>query len=189
MAFLTPFYMTRLVIVAFFGKARTKDADHAHEVGPVMWIPLVLLAVMAVISAYSFVSGPLLARAHADFGHLVGHFGLTAILSLVGLLVGVAAAVWLYKGRDKDPVDIRILREKFRIDEVYLGLVRVFQDSVAKGLDFADRHIVEPIVARFPAMSVLAAGSVFRVFNAGNVQTYAFLFGLAVLGVALYLIL
>ncbi|MBU6179523.1 MAG: hypothetical protein KGR69_07645 [Verrucomicrobia bacterium] len=188
-AFLTPFYMTRLVIVAFFGKARSKDADHAHEVGPVMWIPLALLAVMAVFSAYSFVSGPLLARGHADFAHFFGHFGLTAILSLVGLVVGVGAAVRFYKGRDKDPISIPLFRDKFRIDEFYLGLVRVFQDTVAKGLDCTDRYLVDPLVARFPAMTALAAGSVFRVFNAGNVQTYAFLFGLAAVAVVLYLVL
>ena len=188
-AFLTPFYMTRLVIVAFFGKARTKDADHAHEVGPVMWIPLALLAVMAVFSAYSFVSGPLLARGHADFGHFFGHFGLTAILSLVGLVVGVGAAVRFYKGRDKDPIRIPLFRDKFRIDEFYLGLVRVFQDTVAKGLDCTDRYLVDPLVARFPAMTALAAGSVFRVFNSGNVQNYAFLFGLAAVAVVLYLVL
>lgn len=187
-AFLTPFYMTRLVIVAFFGKARTKDADHAHEVGPVMWIPLALLAFMAVFSAYSFVSSPLLARGHGDFHHLVEHFGLTAILSLIGLVVGVGSAIHFYKGKDKDPIRIPLFRDKFKIDEIYLGLVRVFQDTVAKGLDFADRFFVDPLVARFPAMGALAAGSVFRVFNSGNVQSYAFLFGVAVVAVIVYLV-
>ena len=33
-AFLTAFYMTRLVIVAFLGKPRAHGADHAHEVPP-----------------------------------------------------------------------------------------------------------------------------------------------------------
>jgi len=188
-AFLTPFYMTRLVVVAFFGKTRTKDADHAHEVGPIMWVPLVLLAIMAVVSAYGFVSGPLLARGHADFGHFFGHFGLTAILSLVGLVVGVGAAIFLYKGRDKDPVIIPLFRDKFRIDEMYLGFVHVFQDTVAKGLDFADRYLVDPLVVRFPAMTALAGGSFFRVFQSGNVQSYAFLFGVAVVAVVLFLVI
>ncbi len=188
-AFLTPFYMTRLVIVAFLGKPRTKDADHAHEVGPIMWIPLALLAVLAVFSAYSFVSSPLLARGHADIGHLLHHFGMTAVLSLLGLVAGVAAAVVLYRGRDKDPVNIPLFRDKFRIDELYLGLVRVFQDTVAKGMDFADRYLIDPLVARFPAMIAVAAGSFFRVFQTGNVQTYAFLFGLAVVAVVFYLVL
>lgn len=189
-AFLTPFYMTRLVIVAFFGKHRTKDADHAREVGPVMWIPLVLLAVMAVLSAYGIFASPLLARGHADFGHLWHNIaGLTTILSLLGLLVGVGAAILLYKGRDTDPVRIPLFRDKFYLDEFYLGIVRLFQDSVAAFLDVVDRFVIDPLVARFPAMSALAAGSFLRVFQVGNVQTYAFFFGAAVVVLIAFLIL
>ncbi len=188
-AFLTPFYMTRLVIVAFFGKTRTKDADHAHEVGPVMWVPLVILAVMAALSAYGFISSPLLARGYADFGHLFGHFGLTAILSLIGLAVGVAAAIFLYKGKSKDPVSIPLFRNKFYIDEIYLGMVRLFQDSVAAFLDFVDRFVIDPLVARFPAGLAVTAGSFLRVFQVGNVQSYAFFFGVAVVALILFLIL
>jgi NADH-quinone oxidoreductase subunit L len=188
-AFLTPFYMTRLVIVAFFGKTRTKDADHAHEVGPIMWVPLVILAVMAAFSAYGFISSPLLARGHADFGHLISHFGLTAILSLLGLIVGVGAAIFLYKGKSKDPVSIPLFRNKFYIDEIYLGMVRLFQDSVAAFLDFVDRFVIDPLVARFPAGLAVTAGSFLRVFQVGNVQSYAFFFGVAVVALILFLIL
>ena len=188
-AFLTPFYMTRLVIVAFFGKTRTKDADHAHEVGPIMWVPLVILAVMAALSAYGFISSPLLARGHADFGHLISHFGLTAILSLTGLVVGVAVAIYLYKGKSKDPVSIPLFRNKFYIDEIYLGMVRLFQDSVAAFLDFVDRFVLDPLVARFPAGLAVTTGSFLRVFQVGNVQSYAFFFGVAVVALILFLIL
>ncbi|NLT71558.1 MAG: NADH-quinone oxidoreductase subunit L [Verrucomicrobiaceae bacterium] len=188
-AFLTPFYMARLVIVAFFGPTRTKDADHAREVGPVMWVPLVLLAAMAVFSAYGFLSGPLLARGRADFGHLFSHFGLTAILSLTGLVAGVAAAVYLYRGKSKDPLHIPLFRDKFYIDELYLGLVRLFQDSVAAFLDFVDRYVIDPLVARFPAGLALTAGSFLRVFQAGNVQSYAFFFAIGVIALIFFLIL
>jgi NADH-quinone oxidoreductase subunit L len=188
-AFLTPFYMTRLVIVAFFGKTRSKGADHAHEVGPIMWVPLVILAGMAVFSAYGFVSSPLLARGHADFGHLFSHFGLTAILSLTGLVVGVAAAIFLYKGKSKDPLNIPLFRNKFYVDEIYLGIVRLLQDSVAAFLDFVDRFVIDPLVARFPAGLAVTAGSFLRVFQVGNVQSYAFFFGVAVVALILFLIL
>lgn len=188
-AFLTPFYMTRLVIVAFFGKTRSKGADHAHEVGPIMWVPLVILAGMAVFSAYGFVSSPLLARGHADFGHLFSHFGLTAILSLTGLVVGVAAAIFLYKGKSKDPLNIALFRNKFYVDEIYLGIVRLLQDSVAAFLDFVDRFVIDPLVARFPAGLAVTAGSFLRVFQVGNVQSYAFFFGVAVVALILFLIL
>lgn len=188
-AFLTPFYMTRLVIVAFFGKHRTENADHAKEVGPIMWVPLAILAVMAVFSAYDPIAKPLLASGHADFKHLVEHFGLTAILSLLGLAVGVGAAIFLYKGRDSDPVSIPLFRDKFYIDELYQGIIAIFQDAVASILDIVDRFVIDPLMARFPAMSALTAGSFFRAFQVGNVQTYAFFFGVAVIGLILFLLL
>lgn len=188
-AFLTPFYMTRLVIVAFSGKPRTDDADHAKEVAPIMWIPLAILAVMAIISAYKPIAGALLAQDYAHVDHLFSHFGLTAILSLIGLVAGVAAAVWLYKGKDSDPISIPLFRDKFYIDELYQGIVTIFQDAVAAFLDIVDRFIIDPVMARFPAFGALAAGTFFRSFQIGNVQSYAFFFGVAVIALILFLLL
>lgn len=188
-AFLTPFYMTRLVIVAFFGKNRTKDADHAKEVGPLMWAPLAILAVMALFSAYKPVSGPLLATGYGSFSHLVEHFGLTAILSLTGLVVGVIGAIFLYKGRDSDPISIPLFANRFYIDELYIGLVRIFQDAVAAVLDIVDRFIIDPLLVRFPALTAMGAGSFLRIFQIGNVQSYALFFGIAVIALILFLIL
>ncbi len=53
-ALLTAFYMTRLMIMTFHGENRTgeKERHHLHEVGPVMWVPLVLLAVLSVVGGW-----------------------------------------------------------------------------------------------------------------------------------------
>ena len=45
-AFLTAFYMGRVVFVAFFGKPSGEKAEHAHEPGWSMRGPLVVLAVL-----------------------------------------------------------------------------------------------------------------------------------------------
>ena len=48
-AYLTAFYMTRCWMLTFWGKPRNQHVyDHAHE-RPVMWMPLVVLAVFSVI--------------------------------------------------------------------------------------------------------------------------------------------
>jgi NADH-quinone oxidoreductase subunit L len=53
-AFVTPFYMTRCWMLTFWGKPRNQHLyDHAHET-PILWAPLVVLAVLAVISGYSW---------------------------------------------------------------------------------------------------------------------------------------
>jgi NADH-quinone oxidoreductase subunit L len=49
-AFITPFYMTRCWMLTFWGKPRNQHVyDHAHE-APVMWVPLVVLAILSVIA-------------------------------------------------------------------------------------------------------------------------------------------
>jgi NADH-quinone oxidoreductase subunit L len=46
-AFLTAFYMTRQVMMVFFGEPRTAAAEHAKESPKVMTIPLIILAVLS----------------------------------------------------------------------------------------------------------------------------------------------
>ncbi|MGH7444084.1 MAG: NADH-quinone oxidoreductase subunit L [Longimicrobiales bacterium] len=53
-ALMTAFYMTRLMIMTFHGENRTgeKERSHLHEVGPVMWLPLVILAAFSVVGGW-----------------------------------------------------------------------------------------------------------------------------------------
>ncbi len=54
-AFITAFYMFRLWFLTFAGKPRDQHIyDHAHESPKVMYLPLVVLAVMAVVVAWDF---------------------------------------------------------------------------------------------------------------------------------------
>jgi NADH-quinone oxidoreductase subunit L len=56
-AFLTAFYMFRLWFLTFGGKPRDQHLyDHAHESPKVMYYPLVVLAVMAVIVGWGYES-------------------------------------------------------------------------------------------------------------------------------------
>jgi NADH-quinone oxidoreductase subunit L len=48
----TAFYMFRIIWLTFYGEARNAEKfDHAHESGKTMTFPLILLAVLAVVSA------------------------------------------------------------------------------------------------------------------------------------------
>ena len=47
---LTAFYMTRLMLMTFFGRARWEDGVHPHESPSVMTVPMVVLAVGSVFS-------------------------------------------------------------------------------------------------------------------------------------------
>lgn len=183
-AVLTPFYMTRLFIVAFLGKARTDDAGHAKEVPAIMFVPLLLLAFLAIASAYGPIAHLLKAPSEAHFAGL----DITGILSIVALIVGVGLAIFLYRGKDRDPVRIPLFANKFYIDEIYNGIVRTFQDGVAAVLDIFDRYVLDPLIVRFPAIGAITSGSFLRLFQTGNLQAYGFFFGIAVVLVILFLI-
>src|SRR5687768_6525231 len=62
-AFVTPFYMTRCWMLTFWGKPRNQHLyDHAHE-APVMYVPLIVLAVLSVIGGAALGIQPMLENA------------------------------------------------------------------------------------------------------------------------------
>jgi NADH-quinone oxidoreductase subunit L len=48
-ALLTAFYMTRQVLMIFFGRGHSHSADHAVESGAIITIPLIILAALSVV--------------------------------------------------------------------------------------------------------------------------------------------
>tara|TARA_B100000676_G_scaffold307692_1_gene366733 strand:- start:3780 stop:5822 length:2043 start_codon:yes stop_codon:yes gene_type:complete len=68
-AFLTALYSWRLIIMTFHGKPRmTKEVfDHAHEAPKVMWVPLTVLAVGAVIGGYAMFGGKMVYHGGQSF--------------------------------------------------------------------------------------------------------------------------
>jgi len=174
-AFLTAFYMVRLVVLVFFGKARSEGAGHAHEVPPVMLLPLVVLAVPALIAGFGFFSNLFgVHQPHAE------HSALVLGCSLATFVLGVAAGLFLYRGKEKEPLGITLFRNKFYLDELYLGLVRVFQDALAFLVKTLDLLFIDGLAVRGSASVVGGLGNLFRKVQVGNLQGYAFLFGLGV---------
>ncbi len=179
-AFLTTFYMTRAYVVAFLGKPRDHGADHAHEVGPLMLLPLVLLAVMAIISGFAFTSGALNAyRPVAE--HHEGH-AIVLGASIASLILGLLAGFVLYNGKDKDPVSIPLFKNRFYIDGIYDNfLVRYFQDAFAAIIAFFDEFIINGLIVGGLSRAAESFGNIFRKVQSGSLQGYAFAFGLGVI--------
>jgi NADH-quinone oxidoreductase subunit L len=178
-ALLTPFYMTRLFVVAFLGKTKSSDADHAHEVSPLMFVPLVVLAVLAVIGAYPFMHGfTPAAPEHAGEFHLNFLFWVSA----AALVVGAGSAFVLYSGKDKDPLSIPLLRERFYIDGFYDNfLVRYFQDAFAAIVHFFDELFINGLLVGGLSRGAVSFGNLFRKLQSGQLQGYAYAFGLGVI--------
>ncbi len=183
-AFLTPFYMMRLFTVVFFGEGRSHHAKDAKEVESVMKLPLLVLAALSVIAGYGFVAGLV-------FGDLVPHEQVPSIVlvtSLGTLAAGALLGFILYKGKTQEVTPIGFIREKFFLDELYIVLVRLFQDAVGLLAKMLDTHVVDNIASKGTASTVAGLGSLFRRIQVGNLQAYAFLFGVGVILVVYLLV-
>jgi len=229
-AALTTFYMTRLVIVAFFGKPRTDAADHAKEVPAIMWAPLVLLAVMSLLSAVPTISDAMSAQvpghgeahsaivehaadhsaaeestteataeenatesgthavAETDHGSHAGHPPVVLFTSLFMLVFGLIGAVVTYRGQSRDPIRIPVFANKFYVDELYALIVRFVQDLTASILAGIDKYLIDGLFARLPSAGAYGIGNALRRLQGGNLQSYAFLFGLGIV-IVLYIVL
>jgi NADH-quinone oxidoreductase subunit L len=178
-AVLTPFYMTRLFVVAFLGKPKSDHAEHAHEVGPLMLGPLVILGILAVISGYGFVHrfSPAAPEHAGEF-----HRNFLFWVSATALIVGAGAAFLLYAGKDKDPLSIPLLRERFHIDRIYDNyLVRYFQDAFAAIVHFFDELLINGLLVGGLSRGTASFGNLFRKLQSGQLQGYSFAFGLGVI--------
>ncbi|MGD9419633.1 MAG: NADH-quinone oxidoreductase subunit L [Verrucomicrobiota bacterium JB025] len=178
-AVLTPFYMTRLFLIAFMGKPRAHGAEEAREVSPVMWVPLAILATLALISGYPFIAEQI-APAYLKPHHLI-HLGFTTYVSIGAVLAGIAAGFALYFGKDKDPLDIPLLRNKFYIDDIYdKFIVRYFQDTFAALIHFFDELFINGLAVGGLSRASVSVGNFFRRVQSGNLQAYSYAFGLGV---------
>jgi NADH-quinone oxidoreductase subunit L len=179
-AVLTPFYMTRLFVIAFLGKHRTEDASHAKEVGPLMFVPLAILAFMGLFAGYPFIA-KFLAPAYDQPAHLI-HFGFTTFVSIAAVATGLIGGYVLYNGKSKDPLSIPLFRNRFYIDGIYDNfLVRYFQDAFAAIISFLDELFINGLLVNGLSRVAASFGNFFRKLQSGNLQGYAYSFGLGVI--------
>ena len=183
-AFLTAFYMTRLLVVVFFNRATSKEVDHAHEVPLVMAAPLAILAVPAVGAGWPFIASHFYGSTEAE---PVLHAGVHAMLYFVpalaisAFILGMLLGFVIYRGKIIDPINLTLLRRKFYFDEFYAALIRLTQDGLAKVAALFDRWVIDGAGVRGVSGATWGTGFVLRFLQVGNLQAYAFFFGLGVL--------
>ena len=202
-AVLTTFYMFRLLFVAFLGNERSEHAAHAHESPKVMTWPLILLAVPSILAGFwgidAFVrrvfhpgeaahGGNFLDAMFAPFSHAP----LAALFGLGAVVFGVAAAYALYAKAERDPLPqtlgglSRAMRDRFYFDEIYSGLIAITHEALSKLANWIDRWVIAGLGVRGVHGSTEIVGRALRLFQSGNLQTYAFLFVAGLVLVLLY---
>ncbi|MFC5531063.1 NADH-quinone oxidoreductase subunit L [Cohnella yongneupensis] len=192
-AFFTALYMARLFFLVFTGKP--KKEGHAHESPSVMTIPLIVLAVLAVVAG--FVDTPfkgwlgewLTGVAPEDHSN-----GIVMVVSVAVGLLGIYIGWLIYvKGtvrRDavssRAPGLVKLLERKYYVDELYHFLFVKPLQSFGKALQLFDDYIVDGVV-RLAGYSTSALGRLNSRLQGGQVQTYALtaLIGIVILALAI----
>ncbi len=182
-AFLTAFYVSRAVVVVFFGKSRTDLARNGSESPPVMTGPLIILAVLALIGGWQIFAQNFLVVPREKETLLA-----VPVFALIALVCGVGIAISLYRNREHDPLHIDLIRHRFYIDEFYQWLIGITQEFLARVAAFIDRWIIDAGAIRGTGDATFGFGSLLRLFQVGNLQAYAFLFGLGIVVVIYFTI-
>src|SRR5213594_1794505 len=174
-AFLTAFYVSRAVVVVFLGKPRSEVARAGKESPLVMIIPLLILALFALIAGFKTVAQKFLVVPHEKETVFT-----VPALALIALILGVGIGVLLYRNRERDPLHVDLIRRRFYFDEFYEWLINRTQGLLARIAAFFDRWIIDAGAVRGVSGGTFGIGMLLRLFQVGNLQAYAFLFGLGI---------
>ncbi|MFJ3662213.1 NADH-quinone oxidoreductase subunit L [Streptomyces sp. NPDC090119] len=204
-AAITAFYMTRVMLMTFFGEKRWQaDAEghepHPHESPKTMTIPMIVLAVGSVAGGAFFDIGDrFLHWLEPVTGHSEGHSPLSALTvtgaTMVCLVVGVGLA-WAQYGRKPVPavaprgsvLTRAARRDLYQDDFNHVVLVRG-GEHLTRSLVYVDHTLVDGVVNGSAAGFGGLSGRLRRVQN-GFARSYAVsMFGGAALLVAATLLM
>ena len=182
-AFLTAFYMGRVVLVAFFGAPSSPEARHAHEPPWSMRAPLVVLTLLSAGVGW-------FARPFAQLHHEEYRFELGVSTWLAsGLAFAGFALAWRSFGRPKllapppPIVWIHRLARAGAVDRLYEVVYRRGALVLADGLAWFDRYVVDGVINML-GWSTLEAGARARVVQTGYAPDYVLAALVGVVGVA-----
>jgi NADH-quinone oxidoreductase subunit L len=206
---LTAFYMTRLMLMTFFGEERWKNlrtADgheyHPHESPPVMWLPIIPLAIGSVVAGFLLTHGEVLAtwlepslgalrpaKASPIPAELIPVF--TVVLSAVGVMLA-----WVFVGRSRVPVQrpepvsipVAAARADLYANAINEALVARPGTWLTRALVFVDNKGVDGVVNGTAALLGGTSGRARRL-QSGFVRRYALgMLGGSVLVIAMLLV-
>ncbi|HEY0712286.1 MAG TPA: hypothetical protein VGF45_06415, partial [Polyangia bacterium] len=204
----TAFYMSRLYFLVFSGENRA-DAHtqaHIHESPIEMTAPLVILAVGAGLGGLLGIPGALFNHPEWNiFGHwlepAIGpemHVSHAVEYAAIGIstaiaAIGIGLAYVFYGGGYRQPAIafgnavpgfVSLVRDKFRIDELYGFLIIRPLGGLARMLfRIVDRVIIDRVLVHGVGLIVDIGSRVSRTFQPGDVQRYLAIFVVGIVGI------
>jgi len=193
---ITGFYMTRLMLMTFFGEKRWEDGVHPHESPKVMTIPLIVLAALSALGGLMLLNDwivDFLAPVTGTAEHVEPPIPAwsVSVLVLVVVAVGVTIAWFLVGKREVPrtaPTDVSWATNAARADlygdAINDTLVVAPGAVLVRNLTSFDQHGVDGVVEG-GSRGIGGVGMLLRRTQNGYVRSYA----LSLLGGALLVIL
>jgi NADH-quinone oxidoreductase subunit L len=189
----TGFYMTRMLVMTFFGKARWEDDQHPHESPPVMTIPLIILGIGSIFTGIGLLFwGNIQTWLEPVTGFETRELAIPAIvlegITLVVVLVGAAVAIAMYRRSvaveaPKGNVLVRAARNSMYDDAINDTIAVRPTYWLSRSLVWADRSVIDGIVGGSAAFVGGLSGRMRRL-QSGFARSYA----LAMLGGAILVV-
>jgi NADH-quinone oxidoreductase subunit L len=209
---LTSFYIFRLIFMTFHGESRVapEKAHHLHESPPVMTLPLIVLAVLAVVGGWvGLPDGVLWGDAFSRFlapavAHPIHPMMMTdgaaptlllSVSATIVALAGIIVAWILYIRLPGLPALLAwkagelysILARKYYVDELYDALISrplfwISENVLYRGVDVG---LIDGFVDG-TGIGVEGSGEGLRRVETGNVQNYAFVYLIGAVAIAAY---
>ncbi len=185
-ALMTAFYSFRLVFVTFWGPSHVDPhhAGHVHEPSQTMTMPLIVLAVLSIVTGYLGISeflGPTFETAAGGVEHR-GEVAVGIMVAATGMgLLGIAGAYYVYVLNPSIPERFsqrwqslyRASLNKWYVDEAYDRTIVRFTFFAASELwKRVDINIIDGAV-NGTARAIAWGGWLLRFMQSGQAQHYA----------------
>ncbi len=205
--FMTAFYIFRVVFLTFGGEYRGgaiqeqghgHGEPHLHESPAVMVVPMVVLAVLAVISGFWNAGGAF--NVFMGEGETVGFFsGLFGILAhplpwismiIAGAGIFLAYAMYSAKWLSAEKIGgmfkplYTLAYRKYFLDELYENIIvrKILLGGIFQLLQLFDTYVVDGIVNGFGWITV-SSGKAVRHWQTGQLQLYGLFISLGVVAI------
>lgn len=190
-AFLTSFYITRAIIMTFFGKLKIRKK--IHEPKQWMLVPMILLAILSVTAGFIGIKDLL----HHSKDVLLHHNHVVPVFATFVSISALISAIYVYFIKPKLAQKIRktfhgffeLLTHQYYIDTFYDWILQHIQKPVSDFLNKFEQKIIVDGFINGTAMTTFRFGSWVRRLQSGKIQSYLTVFlGGAVVIVYLFLI-
>ncbi len=201
--FITALYMTRVVILTFLGEPRDREAhEHAHDAGPAMTVPLLLLAALTLVAGFVVFDGVGEALGFpggiGEFVFLEGPEAFefpwdVAVISTLAAVAGVAGGIYFWSGAAEParraaeafPAGYETLKRNYFMDDIYQWAIDRVVLVAGSVIAWFDRNVVNDTGVDGSAALGVFTGFGMKFLETGKLPNYALAIvaGVIILGI------